>query len=188
MPSIILMFAAVIGAALLANLASGAEAPPLAGCYERIYDSEHLAQHKGQLVTRVSLSISAAKTPMRTDAGRAIIADGILKMWVHGQRQSFDSIGSCWRDGEGLACDGSLSAAEADTCKSKHDGVRNCRIDPADAGAFKVDGKPDGVTVTIPARLELVPAPYDGGPFLTLSGGNAESHAFLLKRVADACD
>jgi len=29
-------------------------------------------------------------------------------------------------------------------------------------------------------------APYDGGPFLTLSAGNAENHDFLLKSVA--CD
>lgn len=190
MLSMILMrcVAAVIGVVLLPNLANAADVPPLAGCYERMYDSAHLAQHKGQLVTRVSLSIAAAKIPMGTDSGRAIIADGMLKMWVRGQRQSFDFIGACRRDGEGLACGGSLSAAEADTCKSKRDGVRDCRVDPTDAGAFKVDDKPDGVLVTIPARLELVPAPYDGGPFLTLSRDNAENHAFLLKLVADVCN
>ena len=40
--------------------------------------------------------------------------------------------------------------------------------------------------VTILRRLELVPEPYDGGPFLYLSPGNAENHAFALKPAPDS--
>jgi len=81
-------------------------------------------------------------------------------------------------------CLGSLSAAEADTCKSKRDGVRDCRVDPTDAGSFTVEGRPDGLLISIQTRLELVPAPYDVGPYLSLSAGNAENRAFLLKTIA----
>jgi hypothetical protein len=48
----------------------------------------------------------------------------------------------------------------------------------ATTGTFGVVARSDGLTVTILRRLELVQEPYDGGPFLYLSPGNAENHAF----------
>ena len=36
--------------------------------------------------------------------------------------------------------------------------------------------------VTIRERLELVPAPYDAGPFLYFGPTNPENRAFLLTR------
>ena len=78
---------------------------------------------------------------------------------------------------------GSLSAAEESTCKSKRDGLRQCRIEPGDAGGFKVEGKPEGVLVSIPKRLELLQEPYDVGPYLNLSSSNVENRAFLLKKT-----
>jgi hypothetical protein len=166
------------------NVAGTTNTPPLAGCYERSYGSAHLAAHKGQLVTRATLSISAA-SPEKQSAN--FIADGDLKIWVRGRNQSFDSLGTCRAEGDGLLCNGSLSAGEADECKSKRDGIRQCRIYEG-GGSFEAVGKPDGVLVTVRERLELVPAPYHDGPFLYFSPTNTENHAFLLKRAFGVCN
>ncbi len=173
------------GAALVVGAAGATKAPPLAGCYERVYDTAHLTAHKGQLVVRATLSIGVASAEWQTDKGHSIIANGDLKIWVRGRNQSFDSLGVCRAEDDGLHCNGSLSAAEADTCKSKRDGIRQCRIEGA--GSFQVVGKPEGVLVTVQERLELVPAPYDSGPFLYFSPTNAENHAFLLKKTSEVC-
>jgi hypothetical protein len=158
--------------------------PPLAGCYERVYDPAHLAGHKGQLVTRATLSISVASPEMLRDN---FIAEGDLKIWVRGIYKSFDSLGVCRAEGHGLICNGSVSAGEADDCKSKRDGVRQCRIYGPETGSFQVASRPDGVLVTIRERLELVPAPCHDGPWLYLSPTNAENRAFLLKRAFGIC-
>lgn len=175
---------ALAGAISIAGTAGAAEPPPLAGCHERVYDAAPLAQHKGRFVTRVTLTVATPAAEEKSDNGDRIIADGVLKMWTRGRSKSFDSIGTCRAAGKGLMCLGSLSAAEANTCKSKRDGVRDCRIDRGDAGSFTVEGRPDGVLVSIPTRLELVSAPYDEGPYLSLSASNVENHAFLLKTIA----
>lgn len=164
--------------------ALAAAEPPLVGCYERVYNAAHLSAHKGQLVVRVTLSVTPAAPETRLD--NAHIAHGKLQIWLRGRKQSFDSHGACRAEGDGLMCDGGLSAAEAETCKSKRDGVHECRMGGDDAGSFHITGKPQGVLVTIHERLELVPAPYDAGPFLYLSPTNAENHAFLLNK-AEAC-
>jgi hypothetical protein len=62
--------------------------------------------------------------------------------------------------------------------------VRECRIDSSEPGGFKVEGRADGILVSIAKRLELVQEPYDGGPFLNLSSSNVENRAFLLKKTA----
>jgi hypothetical protein len=173
--------AAVLIAFAASSLASAE--PPLSGCYERTYGTAHLLKHNGQLVIRATLTIAATKAGEQIGAD-PIIADGTLRVWVRGEKQSFDSIGACRAEGKGLLCAGSLSAAEAETCRSKRDGVHECRIDSADPGYFSVEGRPVGILVSMRERLELVPAPYDGGPFLYLSPSNAENHAFLLRRTA----
>jgi hypothetical protein len=179
---------AVLAAVLAASGVEAAEAPPLAGCYERVYDAAHLSQHKGQLVVRATLLIEAETFGEQAGKANPIIASGVLKIWTRGRPQSFNSIGACWTEGNGLLCNGSLSAAETRTCKSKQDGVHECRIDAGYAGSFKVEGKPEGVLLSVHERLELAPAPYDGGPFLYLSPTNAENHAFLLtKQTPEAC-
>ena len=61
-----------------------------------------------------------------------------------------------------------------------------CRIGAATTGAFGVVVRSDGLMVTILRRLELVHEPYDGGPFLYLSPGNAENHAFALKPAPES--
>jgi hypothetical protein len=129
--------------------------------------------------------------PLDADAARTLgppfTANGVLKLWVKGQKPSFDSFGACRPANGGLSCEGSLSAAESDECKTKDDGVhRDCRIGAATTGAFGVAVKSDGVMVTIQRRLELVPEPYDGGLFLYLSPDNAENHAFALKVAPDS--
>jgi hypothetical protein len=173
--------ATATGLVLLAGAASAAE-PPLAGCYERVYDAAHLSAHKGQLVVRATIAITPTKG---FDA--PIVADASLKLWVRGKGKnldkSFDSTGACTAKGNTLTCAGSLSAAEDTTCKSKADGLRQCRVDGGDAGGFKVEGKPEGVLVSIPKRLELLQDPYDVGPYLNLSAGNAENRAFLLTKA-----
>ena len=172
---------AVLGALL--PLRAGAETVPLEGCYERLYDTAHLAAHRDQIVVRLTLRIARAKPETRTRETQ--IADANLKMWVRRHKQSFNSLGACSVSGDGLTCGGSLSAAEADTCRKPRDGVHDCLIDiNNDPGSFDIQPRPDGVLVSVRERLELVPAPYDAGPFLYLSPNNAENRAFLLKRTA----
>ncbi len=170
------LYAVVVAASGV--VAAGAAEPPLAGCYERVYDAAHLAKHKGQLVMRATLSVRAA------DRDVTWIADGTLKLWIRGKDKNFDSHGACSASGDGLLCGGSLSAAEAEDCKSRKDGIHECRIDAGGQGSFKIESKPGGVLVSIRERLELVQAPYDSGPFLYFSPGNAENHAFLLGKTA----
>lgn len=174
-----MLWMAAVASLVLAGSAASAAEPPLAGCYERVYDAAHLSVHKGQLVVRATLSVAETKG---FDA--PIIADAVLNLWVRGKAKSFDSTGACSAKGNSLTCAGSLSAAEDSTCKSKRDGLRQCRIDSSDPGGFKVEGKPEGVLVSIPKRLELLQAPHDGGPYLNFSASNAENRAFLLKKIA----
>lgn len=170
----------------LAANAAAADAPA-PGCYERVYDSSHLAAHPGQLVMRATVLVKPLDADTAKTLGPAFTTDAHLKMWVKGQKPGFDSFGACRPADGGLACEGSLSAAEADECKTKNDGVhRDCRIGAATTGAFGVAVKADAMMVTILRRLELVPEPYDGGPFLYLSPGNAENHAFALKLAPDS--
>ena len=170
---------------LCANVA--AAETPAPGCYERVYDAAHLAAHPGQLVVRATVLVKALEASEATALGPAFTADARLRMWVKGQKPDFDSFGACRPADGGLSCEGSLSAAEADACRTNTDGVhRNCRIGAATTGAFGVVARSDGVMVTIQRRLELVPEPYDGGPFLYLSPGNAENHAFALKPAPDS--
>jgi hypothetical protein len=169
--------------AALLPLGAGAETAPLQGCYERAYDAAHLAAHKRQIVMRVSMSVTPAAAETRVREKH--IADANLKIWVRGHEQSFDSQGACGASGQGLTCGGSLSSAEADTCRKPADRVHDCRIDiKNDPGSFDIQPSGERVLVSVRERLELVPAPYDGGPFLYLSPGNAENRAFLLKRTA----
>jgi hypothetical protein len=81
--------------------AGGAKAPPLVGCYGRLYDAAHLAAHKGQIVVRATLSIKSPP-PEMTDNVNRIVASGDLKMWVDGRSKSFDSLGVCRVDSDGL--------------------------------------------------------------------------------------
>ena len=176
-----------LGAFFVAQTANAAGQPVLASCYERVYDAAHLSKHKKQLVVRATLSIKAAPSEAQADKANPNTATGDLKLWVRGRKQSFDSFGACEPKDGILLCNGSLSAAETGKCKTKADGVRNCRIDSAQSGGFQIEAKPDGVLVTIHPRLELVPAPFDGGTFLSLSETNPENHAFSLKATAAPC-
>jgi hypothetical protein len=171
------------GTLALSGGAAAAAEPPLAGCYERVYDAAHLAAHKDQLVVRLTLSITKTQFPDQKGPN-AFVADGVLKVWVRARDASFDSIGACRADGNNLACAGSVSAAEATVCRSKPDGLSDCRIALGESGGFRVEGRPEGVLVSIPNRLELLQRPYDGGPYLNLSSGNAENRAFLLNKAA----
>jgi hypothetical protein len=181
---------AVAAAACLVCANAASAGVPQLGCYERVYDTAHLAAHPGQLVTRSTVLIKpAADAATKAALGPSYELDAILRFWVRGQERSFDSHGTCKTANGGLACVGSVSAAEDDGCKTDRDGVRNnCHISAANDGAFGVTAQSDGLMVKITRRLELVTAPYDGGPFLYLSPGNAENHAFLLKPAPDqAC-
>jgi hypothetical protein len=168
--------------ALVAPAMSAAADVPLAGCYERVYDAAHLAAHKGQIVTRATLLVKAME-PMKTPAGR-LVAEATVRMWAPHHKERFDSMGACSVSGAGLACGGSVSAAEIDVCKTRTTGVRDCRVDLGDGGAFDVAGRPDGLVVTVRGRLELMPSPYDTGPVMNLSGKDAENNSFLLKPAA----
>lgn len=169
---------AVVVTVPVAVHAAGGPVPT--GCYAREYDRAHLAGHKAQIVTHASLAIKAPPADWPLIDGRPAAAMADLKLRVRVRKEVFETHGVCWSDGDGLRCGGSLSAAEADPCKTRRDGVRDCRVDASDSGAFTIRHKGDGLLVAIVERLELVPAPFDGGPFLSLSPGNAENHAFEL--------
>ncbi len=158
-------------------------APPLAGCYERIYDATHLSAHNGQIVIKVRLAVAAPSDP---DMGKDIVAEAPLTFWVKKIKQPFTTSGVCHAAGSSLVCKGSLAATEIDDCPNQRDGVRDCRINwPDAAGSFHILPRPDGVLVTIPGRLEIPgPDETDGVPFLYLSVVNAENHEFRLKSVA----
>jgi hypothetical protein len=161
---------------------------PAPGCYQRVYDAAHLAAHPGQLVVRATLLVKPPGASGAAVPGAADASSANFRIWLKGQQASFDSLGTCRVADGGLSCKGSVSAAEADECKSDGDGVhRNCRIvRAANTGAFGVGAHSDGIVVTMLRQLELVQAPYDGGPFLYLSPGNAENHAFALKPAPEA--
>ena len=110
---------------------AAAEAPA-PGCYERVYDAAHLAAHPGQLVVRATVLVKPFDASEAAALGPAFTTDAHLKMWVRGQKTNFNSFGAC-RPADGtLNCEGSLSAAEADACKTSNDGVhRDCRISAA---------------------------------------------------------
>lgn len=174
-----------IGAALLTAFLAHAAPPPLAGCYERVYDAPHLSAHKGQLVVRARLKIEAEDWPNAAGDAHSIIAAARLKVWVREKKLSFDSFGACWAKGDGLVCNASLSAAETDACETTADGVRDCRINwPEAAGSFRLAPRPGGILLTIPERIEIPETGGDSGPpFLYLSPSNKENRAFALKAV-----
>lgn len=179
--------ACVFLAAVAWPATTGAAEEPPHGCYARVYAPDHLAAHRGQLVSRVTLLVKPADASARGTAKEPVV-DGNLSIWIRGRKERFDSLGACSRTREGFSCGGSISAAEADVCKTSSTGARDCRVDPGDAGGFDILSRPNGVVVRIRNRLELVPKPYDGGPFLNLAGQDAENHDFLLEPAAsDMC-
>jgi hypothetical protein len=161
---------------------------PAPGCYERVYDAAHLAAHPGQFVVRATVLIKQPDAAEAAALGASYVARADFRVWVKGQKPSFDSLGACRGANGGLSCEGSVSAAEAGDCNSDRDGVHgNCRIiRAANTGAFGIVAQSDGLVVTIQRQLELVQAPYDGGPFLYLSPGNLENHTFALKPAPEA--
>jgi hypothetical protein len=163
MKQLILTAGMALGASGAAGTAAAAE-PPLAGCYQRTYDAAHLAQHKGQLVARLTLAIA---TPRDKDTPPVFVADGSLRLWVRGDGKSFDTLGGCRVDGKALACSAAVSAAETSVCRSREDGLRSCRVDLADAGGYRVEGRPEGVLLSIPNRLEMIQPPFTAPPFST---------------------
>jgi hypothetical protein len=175
-----------IGLLLLATpAAQGSSLPPLAGCYERVYDKAHLAAHKGQIVVRARLAVEAGEFENKPGEAHPMIASATFILWVRGAEHNFQSFGACWAEGDGLMCNGSLSAAETDVCKTKADGVHDCRIYwPDAAGSFRIAPRPGAVVVSIPGRLELPVPDSDDGPYLYLSHGNKENNAFKLNKVA----
>ncbi len=174
------VIAGLAAAAGIAGTAWAAGEPAFSGCYARAYDQAHMQKHKAQIVSKATLDVKAPPADWPPIDGKPAAAMADLKLWVRGHKQPFETHGVCWSDGDGLRCGGSLSAAEAEPCETKRDGVRNCRVDATDSGAFGIRRKGAGLLVVIVERLELVPAPFDGGPFLSLSPGNAENHAFEL--------
>jgi hypothetical protein len=180
----------VVSAVLMYGLCAtiAAAEVPAPGCYERVYDVAHLAAHPAQLVVRATVLIKPPDAAEAAALGAARAARADLRIWLKGQKPSFDSLGACRVANGGLSCEGSVSAAEADGCKTDRDGVhRNCRIiRAANTAAFGIVAKSDGLVVTMLRQLELVQAPHDGGPFLYLSPGNVENHAFALKPAPEA--
>lgn len=132
---------------------------------------------------RVTLSVTKTSVPETPGEPLKILADAQLVMRT--ADMAFSTIGACYWDKLGLTCNASLSAAETRLCKTKDDGVRNCRLSTDDPGAFDLAQKGAGLLLTIRERLELS-LPMDAGAFLYLSPQNTENRAFLLKPAPEA--
>jgi hypothetical protein len=169
--------------AVFAAQAKAEEIVPLAGCYERVYDTAWLKAHPGQIIRRVTLSVQKTSVPQTPGEKQHVVADALLGMWPG--KQGFGSIAACYWEKVGLICNAALSAQETDTCRSRADGVRNCRIAFDDSGSFELAQKPEGLLLTIHERLEL-PGPEERGDYLYLSPSNTENHAFLLQPAPEA--
>lgn len=178
-------------AAALAVSAGGARAQsaPFEGCYERVYDDDHMKTHRGQIVRRVKVKIGASAFGKPEPGDKTpIVADAAVMIWVGKRKTSFDSLGACWTEGDTLLCNASLSAAEIDACRKKTDGIHECRIDSSNAGSFKIERKPEGLLLSVRERWELPQAASDVGPYLYLSPSNRENHDFLVKTApAETC-
>lgn len=159
------------------------EIVPLSGCYERVYDAAWLKAHPGQIVRRVTLAVTKTSVPETPGEEQKILADAQLVM--RAGETAFSTIGACYWDKFGLACNASLSAGEARRCKTKEDGVRDCRHATDDPGSFEIAQKSAGLLLTIRERLELT-NPLETSAFLYLSPDNAENRAFLLKPAPEA--
>lgn len=176
---------ALAAAFLFLSAPAGAEEiVPLAGCYERIYEASWLKAHPGQIVRRVTLAVTKTTVPETPGEKDKILADAQLVMRTAAD-SAFSTIGACYWDKVGLACNASLSAAEARQCQSKADGVRDCRLATDDPGSFEIAQKSAGLLLTIRERLELT-NPLETSAFLYLSPENAENRAFLLKPAPEA--
>lgn len=162
----------------LARPAKTEEIIPLAGCYERIFDAAWLKAHPGQIPRRAALLVTRTSVPETPGDKQPILADAMLVMWVG--ETAFSTIGACYWDKVGLACNASVSAVKAPLCKTGEDGPRACRLPANDPGAFEIAQKSAGLLLTIRERLEL-PGPVDARTFLYLSPDNADNRAFLLQ-------
>ena len=68
---------------------------PAPGCYERVYDAAHLAAHPAQLVVRATVLIKQADAAEAAALGAARVVRADLRIWLKGQKPSFDSLGAC---------------------------------------------------------------------------------------------
>lgn len=175
------------GAAICLAMAEASAEPPLAGCYERIYDEAHLRAHRRQMVRHVRLKIAPTSVSPSEGGDKPPIADALLQMWPGKRKTSFDSLGVCWTEADGLVCNGSDSAVETRLCKTKTYGVRDCRIEDAHSGRFRIAPRPGGALLTVLETLELPQTGSDVGPFLYLSPGDPENRDFLLKASPGPC-
>jgi hypothetical protein len=158
---------------------------PLAGCYERVYDAAWLKAHPGQFVARLTLLVTKTSVPETPGEKDPILADGLLVIWA--KDMAFSTIGACYWDKVGLACNASLSEVKAPLCKSGADGPRACRLPDGNPGVFEIAQKNTGLMLTVRERLEL-PGPADSQSFLYLGPDDAENRAFLLQSApAAAC-
>jgi hypothetical protein len=169
------------GAAILLAVTQASAETPLAGCYERVYDEAHLGAHRRQIVRHVRLKIAPTSVSPSEGGDKPPIADALFQVWTEKGKKSFDSLGVCWPEADGLVCNGSDSAAETSLCKTKIPGVRDCRIEGAQSGRFRIAPRPDGAHVLVTETLELPQTGSDVGPFLYLSPNDPENRDFLLK-------
>jgi hypothetical protein len=174
---------AAVFLAFVAARAESEEIVPLAGCYARVYDAAWLKAHPGQIVRRVTLSVAKTSAPRTPGEKQPILADAMLATWSG--KTTFSTIGACYWERLGLVCNAALSAEETRLCRTKTDGVRDCRLSMTDSGSFELAQKPDGLLLTVRERLELS-GPTDRGSFLYLSPENPENRAFLLQPVPEA--
>ncbi|PPD44146.1 MAG: hypothetical protein CTY15_07835 [Methylocystis sp.] len=170
-------------APFFAQPAHAEEIVPLAGCYERVYDAAWLKGRPGQIVRRVTLFVAKTSVPQAPEDKQPILADATLAM--HVGATAFSTLAACYWEKIGLVCNAALSAEETSLCKSKEDGVRDCRVSMTDAGSFGLAQKPEGLMLTVRERLEML-GPMDRSSFLYLSPDNVQNRAFLLAPAPEA--
>lgn len=135
----------LLTSALLIALAASAHAEPLLGCFARVYDRQHLAQHPDQLITAVKLKIYPS--PLDRTLSFAV------QMQRRGEDKPLHNSGSCREEGSkmtcGIDCDGggvSVTRRSSSTILMGLVGIRMLSCgDTADDenGVYVTSGKDD---------------------------------------------
>lgn len=134
-----------------------AQAAPAFGCYERVYDARHLAEHKGQSVRRIIGTL--VKSEGEETPGTAATLH--LDVWFKGDQRKYDAGGGCAPQSSGLRCG--------------MDG---------DAGSLNLSAAAKGMRLEIPSSISVETEGEDEAVYKKVTG--PEHRVFLMQPVPAA--
>lgn len=136
-----------------------APADPWIGCWTRVYDAAHLAKHKGQEVTALTLSISEREPAGDKDPGKYL---AMITAKMRGAGDSYTNL-------DGARC-------------TEASGALSCVTDGFYLGQFSLEPAAKNMKIALKGgdHLALVPG-VDLDAFVELSPDNPEHSLFLLQ-------